>query len=58
MSNESSSKRKLALTVLLGVLIACVLCGCGYLIWQQFQVFRAQQQMQGAAVPDTPDDGG
>lgn len=58
MSNDSSSKRKRALTVLLGVLIACVLCGCGYLIWQQVQVFRAQQQMQGAAVPDTPDDGG
>ena len=37
------------------ILAVLGICGCGYVIWEQYHVYKAQQQMQGAAVPQNPD---
>lgn len=56
MSPESQdpSKRTKALRIAAGALIACVVCGSCYLLWQQLDIYRAQQRMQGAEVPEVP----
>lgn len=52
--NAPSARRTLILRTVAGIAIAAVLAGSGYLIWQQVQIYQAQQRMQGAEVPETP----
>ena len=49
-----SSMRKHALRAVAVLLAVLGICGCGYVIWEQYHVFKAQQQMQGADVPQNP----
>lgn len=54
-SNSSRTAMRGKVLRILTVLLAVVgICGCGYLVWQQYNVYQAQQRMQGAPVPDNP----
>lgn len=56
MTNEPQSRdtHRRMLRIVAALAIVCVVAGSGYLVWQQVQVYRAQQRMQGAEVPETP----
>lgn len=49
-----SPSRSRVLRVLAAILALAGVCGCGYVVWQQFHVYEARQRMQGAEVPQNP----
>lgn len=52
--NAIGTRNASPLRIVLAVALVVVAVGCAYLIWQQVQIYNAQQRMQGAEVPDTP----
>lgn len=46
--------RKRVLRVLAALLAIAGIVGCGYVLWVQYHVYQAQQEMQGAKVPENP----
>lgn len=55
-SNEkrTGSRRNALLRVAATVLLVIGICGCGYVVWEQYHEYKSLQRMQGAEVPKNP----
>ena len=48
------SRRIALLRVAAMVLLVIGICGCGYVVWEQYHEYKSLQRMQGAEVPKNP----
>lgn len=51
---RTSSRRNAVLRVAATVLLVIGICGCGYVVWEQYHEYKSLQRMQGAEVPKNP----